>query len=144
MSLIHKIPTSTVIDLKAEVPIEEDQMLSRTLVQRKDLGITLFSLDKGQEIDRHSSSGDAMVNVLSGVADITIGEACYEVAAGETISNESSPEGKLLLVLEGRLLVSLTDQTHDVKAGGLISISAHQSYHLEATTNCKYLQIEMV
>ncbi|SQF81651.1 Uncharacterised protein [Streptococcus equi subsp. zooepidemicus] len=26
-----------------------------------------------------------MVNVLSGVADITIGEACYEVAAGETI-----------------------------------------------------------
>lgn len=85
MSLIHKIPTSTVIDLKAEVPIEEDQMLSRTLVQRKDLGITLFSLDKGQEIDRHSSSGDAMVNVLSGVADITIGEACYEVAAGEMI-----------------------------------------------------------
>ncbi|HEL1219136.1 cupin domain-containing protein [Streptococcus equi] len=85
MSLIHKIPTSTVIDLKAEVPIEEDQMLSRTLVQRKDLGITLFSLDKGQEIGRHSSSGDAMVNVLSGVADITIGEACYEVAADETI-----------------------------------------------------------
>ncbi|HEL0613828.1 TPA: cupin domain-containing protein [Streptococcus equi subsp. zooepidemicus] len=85
MSLIRKIPTSAVIDLKAEVPIEEDQILSRTLVQRKDLGITLFSLDKGQEIGRHSSPGDAMVNVLSGVADITIGEACYEVATGETI-----------------------------------------------------------
>ncbi|HEK9983034.1 TPA: cupin domain-containing protein [Streptococcus equi subsp. zooepidemicus] len=85
MSLIRKIPTSAVIDLKAEVPIEEDQILSRTLVQRKDLGITLLSLDKGQEIGRHSSPGDAMVNVLSGVADITIGEACYEVAAGETI-----------------------------------------------------------
>ncbi|HEL1204623.1 acetate kinase [Streptococcus equi] len=68
----------------------------------------------------------------------------YAMYQGETISNESSPEGKLLLVLEGRLLVSLTDQAHDMKAGGLISISAHQSYHLEATTNCKYLQIEMV
>lgn len=54
MSLIRKIPTSAVIDLKAEVPIEEEQVLSRTLVQRKDLGITLFSLDKGQEIGRHS------------------------------------------------------------------------------------------
>lgn len=38
MSLIHKIPTSTVIDLKAEVPIEEDQMLSRTLVSKKRFG----------------------------------------------------------------------------------------------------------
>lgn len=73
------------MDLKKEVPVEEEQILSRTLVQRKDLGMTIFSLDKDQEIGRHSSPGDAMVNVLSGLAEITIGEEIFQVAAGESI-----------------------------------------------------------
>ena len=85
MVYIDKIQHSQVLDLKTEVPIEEEQMLSKTLVQRKDLGMTIFSLDKDQEIGRHSSPGDAMVNVLSGLAEITIDEEVFEVAAGQTI-----------------------------------------------------------
>ena len=54
MSYIEKIEANKVLDLKQIVPIEEEQMLSKTLVQRKDLGMTVFSLDKGQEIGRHS------------------------------------------------------------------------------------------
>ena len=46
MVYIDKIQHSQVLDLKTEVPIEEEQMLSKTLVQRKDLGMTIFSLDK--------------------------------------------------------------------------------------------------
>ena len=85
MVYIDKIQHSQVLDLKTEVPIEEEQMLSKTLVQRKDLGMTIFSLDKDQEISRHSSPGDAMVNILSGLAEITIDEEVFEVAAGQTI-----------------------------------------------------------
>ncbi|MCH4167641.1 MAG: cupin domain-containing protein [Streptococcaceae bacterium] len=85
MAFIHKIAQSQVINLKDIVTVEPEQMLSQTLVQRKDLGMTLFSLDKGQEIGRHSSPGDAMVNILSGVAKITIDESEFIVNAGETI-----------------------------------------------------------
>lgn len=85
MVYIDKIQHSQVLDLKTEVPIEEEQMLSKTLVQRKDLGMTIFSLDKDQEIGRHSSPGDAMVNILSGLVEITIDEEVFEVAAGQTI-----------------------------------------------------------
>ncbi|EMB71349.1 cupin domain-containing protein [Streptococcus mutans] len=85
MVYIDKIQHSQVLDLKTEVPIEEEQMLSKTLVQRKDLGMTIFSLDKDQEISRHCSPGDAMVNILSGLAEITIDEEVFEVAAGQTI-----------------------------------------------------------
>ena len=85
MVYIDKIQHSQVLDLKTEVPIEEEQMLSKTLVQRKELGMTVFSLDKDQEISRHSSPGDAMVNILSGLAEITIDEEVFEVAAGQTI-----------------------------------------------------------
>ena len=85
MAYIEKIEHSKVLDLKKIVPVEEEQMLSKTLVQRDDLGMTVFSLDKGQEIGRHSSTGDAMVNILAGVAKITIGEDEFVVKAGESI-----------------------------------------------------------
>ncbi|EHJ51649.1 cupin domain-containing protein [Streptococcus macacae] len=85
MAYIEKIAQGQVLDLKTEVPIEKEQMLSKTLVQRKDLGMTVFSLDKDQEISRHSSPGDAMVTILSGLAEITIDKEIFEVAAGQTI-----------------------------------------------------------
>lgn len=85
MAYIEKIKHAQVLDLRKEVPIEEEQILSRTLVQRKDLGITVFSLDKGQEIGRHTATGDAMVNILSGEAKITIDQEEFLVAAGETL-----------------------------------------------------------
>ncbi|MFC3931947.1 cupin domain-containing protein [Streptococcus dentapri] len=85
MTYIDKLEQGQVLDLKREVPIAEEQMLSKTLVQRQDLGMTIFSLDKGQEIGRHSSSGDAMVNILSGLAEISIADKTFEVAAGQTI-----------------------------------------------------------
>ncbi|EHI75469.1 Uncharacterized conserved protein, contains double-stranded beta-helix domain [Streptococcus criceti] len=85
MRYIDKLEPAHILNLTKEVPIAEEQVLSKTLVQRQDLGMTLFSLDKGQEIGRHSSLGDAMVNVLSGTARITIAEEDFEVAAGQTI-----------------------------------------------------------
>ncbi|MGM0168855.1 hypothetical protein IGI39_004610 [Enterococcus sp. AZ135] len=85
MSYIKKLSHSKVMDLRNEVPIDEGQVASMTLVQRNDLGMSVFSLDTGQEIGGHSSKGDAMVNLLSGIAEITIAEEKYTVHAGEMI-----------------------------------------------------------
>ncbi|MCB5951749.1 cupin domain-containing protein [Enterococcus sp. BWT-B8] len=85
MSYIQKIPHSKVLNLREEVPVEKEQVASMTLVQRQDLGMTILSLDKDQEIGGHSSKGDAMVNLLSGQARITIGDEVFVINAGETI-----------------------------------------------------------
>ncbi|MBM7642169.1 cupin domain-containing protein [Streptococcus loxodontisalivarius] len=85
MTYIEKLPISEVFDLKNQVPIAEEQMLSKTLVQRKDLGMTLFSLDKDQEIAMHRSPGDALVTILTGQAKITIDQEEFLVSAGESI-----------------------------------------------------------
>lgn len=82
---IDKLPQSQVLDLKQVVPVEEDQVASMTLVQRKGMGMTVFSLDTDQEIGGHFSTGDAMVNLLSGKAEITIGAEKYILNAGESI-----------------------------------------------------------
>lgn len=82
---IKKLPVASVMDMKDIITIEEDQVSSLTLVQRPSLAMTLLSLDKGASIGGHSSPGDAMVNLLSGEALITIGESKHTVHGGETI-----------------------------------------------------------
>ncbi|MNI21487.1 DNA-binding transcriptional repressor PuuR [compost metagenome] len=82
---IKKLPVSAVIDLKDIITVEDQQVSSLTLVQRPNLAMTLLSLDKGTSIGGHSSPGDAMVNVLSGQTEITIGDDKYTVHAGESI-----------------------------------------------------------
>ncbi len=47
--------------------------------------MTLFSFDQGEEISTHASHGDAMVYVIDGQAEVTIGNEKFLVNAGETI-----------------------------------------------------------
>lgn len=106
--LIRNLEQASVIRLDQQVTVEPQQTSSMTLVQRPNFGMTLFALDKGQEIKKHSSPGDAMVNVIEGIAEITIGDDVYNVRAGETIIMPSTiPHGlravedsfKMLLII---------------------------------------------
>lgn len=60
-------------------------MVSRTLAQGKPVSITLFAFDEGEEISSHSSSGDALVYLLDGQAEITVGGEKFNLKKGETI-----------------------------------------------------------
>ena len=60
-------------------------MVSRTLAQGKPVSITLFAFEEGEEISSHSSSGDALVYLLDGQAEITVGGEKFNLKKGETI-----------------------------------------------------------
>ncbi len=83
--LIKNIELSKVLNMESLVSYQEGQVVSRTLAQGKNLSLTLFAFDKGEEISSHSSNGDAMVYLLDGEAKITIGDDTYNVKKGETI-----------------------------------------------------------
>lgn len=85
MAFINKIEQAQVLDLRAQIPLDDDQVNSRTLVQRDDVSMTLFSVATDQEIGGHSAAGDALVNILSGCAEVTIAGTKYTVNAGESI-----------------------------------------------------------
>lgn len=83
--IMKNIESSKVQILADLVNYQEGQVVSKTLVQNPNVSLTLFSFDKGEEISSHSSHGDAMVYVMDGQAEVTIGEEKYLVNAGETI-----------------------------------------------------------
>ncbi len=82
---IKNIDHNEVLTLTDLVTYQEGQVVSRTLSQVKQISLTLFAFDAGEGISTHSAPGDAMVQVLDGVAEVTIGDEVFNVSAGESI-----------------------------------------------------------
>lgn len=82
---IKNIDFAKVLEMESLVEYQEGQVISRTLSQNKSLSLTLFAFDSGEEISSHSSGGDALVYILDGEAEITIGEENFNLSKGETI-----------------------------------------------------------
>ncbi len=74
-----------VIQLNHKIDYQADAIVSQTLIKRKAGTVTLFALDKGQELSEHTAPFDAMVQVIDGQAVITVDGGVHTVAAGEMI-----------------------------------------------------------
>ncbi len=83
--IIKNIDHGKVVSLVDLVTYQEGQVVSRTLSQHKTVTLTLFAFDVGEGISTHTTPGDAMVQVLDGTAEVTIGDEVFTVKAGESI-----------------------------------------------------------
>jgi quercetin dioxygenase-like cupin family protein len=95
---IKNIDFAKVIDFETLVDYQEGTVVSRTLAQGRPLSVTLFAFDKGEEIGTHSAGGDAMVYILDGAAEVTIGEELFNVKKGESIVMPANVPHGLLAV----------------------------------------------
>lgn len=77
--------TGDVFELTDLLSYQEGAIVSRTLVDKDAVTVTLFAVDRGQTISEHSAPHDAIVQVLDGTATVMIGEDEYEVSADEGI-----------------------------------------------------------
>ena len=82
---IKNIEFAKVVELESLVDYQSGRVVSRTLAQGRPLSVTLFAFDKGEEISTHSAPGDAMVHILDGEAEITVGEEKFSAKKGEAI-----------------------------------------------------------
>lgn len=84
MPYIHNVDHNVAVELASLVNAEAGQVVSKTLVQNGHVGLTLFSFAAGEAISSHESRGDALVMVLEGTANLTVGDDEYTVKAGES------------------------------------------------------------
>ena len=85
MAYIKNIEPEKVVNLGGLVRYMDGQVVSRTLAQNSAVSITLFAFAKGEEISTHDSEGDAMVTVLEGTGEFTVGGIKHQVKAGEVL-----------------------------------------------------------
>ena len=80
-----KMPASVAMDLAALVDYGEGAIVSRTLLENDAGVLTVFSFDAGQGLSEHTTPFDAVVEILDGQAQITIGGKQVQVASGQII-----------------------------------------------------------
>jgi quercetin dioxygenase-like cupin family protein len=74
-----------VLDAAGLVAYAEGSVVSRTLINRDTGSVTVFSFDKGESLSEHTAPFDALVHVLDGEAEITVGGVSHRVKAGQMI-----------------------------------------------------------
>ena len=84
-SLVKNIGFAEAIKMDQLVDYQEGRVISRTLAQQPQFTLTLFSISQGEGISAHTASGDALVQILDGEAEIAIGDQHFNVKAGECI-----------------------------------------------------------
>jgi quercetin dioxygenase-like cupin family protein len=60
-------------------------VVSKTLLKKESGTITLFAFDKGQGLSEHTAPFDAVVYILDGQAEVTIGGDPRSVPAGRML-----------------------------------------------------------
>ena len=83
--MYKNIEKQTVLTLQDLVEYQDGQVISKTLVQNNSVSMTIFSLDKGEEISTHAAGGDAMVTILDGKGRFTVADNVFYLEAGQTL-----------------------------------------------------------
>ena len=94
-------------DIAAAVAYAPGSVVSKTVFEKGAGSITIFSFDKGEGLSEHTSPFDAVVHIIDGTAEITVGGAVHAVIAGQMIIMPSNvPHGlrassafKMLLIM---------------------------------------------
>lgn len=87
------------------VAYQAGAVVSREIVKKKTGSVTAFAFDKGQGLSEHTAPFDALVHVLDGVAEITIGGKSHSVKQGEMILMPANVPHALKAVEQFKMLL---------------------------------------
>jgi quercetin dioxygenase-like cupin family protein len=90
--MADKLPTrnavvvpSTTVAVSELVTVAPQSIVSRVLLRSAGGSVTVFAFATGQELAEHTAPFDALVQVVSGRLDLTIGGRPVAVAGGELV-----------------------------------------------------------
>ena len=118
MAYLKNITQEQVLKLADEVTVTPGQIVSKTLVQNAAVSITLFSFSRDEEISTHSSEGDAMVLVLDGCGELTVGGIKHVCHAGECIVMPANVPHAVYAKEDFKMLLTVVFPTDDTDAAG--------------------------
>lgn len=66
----------------SEVDYAAHSVVSKTIIKKSAGNVTLFAFDKGEELSEHTAPFEALIQVLEGRAEITVGGKQENVVSG--------------------------------------------------------------
>ncbi len=81
----QQLPPARPLDLAQAVQVATESVVSRTLFKNKAGNVTLFAFDTGEGLSEHTAPFDALVQVIEGRAELTIGGELVIAEAGQLV-----------------------------------------------------------
>ncbi len=95
------------LDTKTLVDYSADSIVSKTLIDTKVGTITLFAFDLGQGLSEHTAPYDAIVQIIDGDAEITIGGHAIRATAGNMVVMPANIPHALKAVKRFKMLLTM-------------------------------------
>jgi quercetin dioxygenase-like cupin family protein len=67
------------------VAYQDGAVVSRVILKKTTGNVTVFAFDLGQGLSEHTTPFDALVHILDGRAEITVGGTPYDLRTGDMI-----------------------------------------------------------
>ncbi len=96
-----------VLNLEEMVEYSSGGVISKQVLKNQAGNITLFSFDQGQGLTEHTAPFDAVVHILDGEAQITIGGNSNLVKKGESIIIPANVTHALQAVERFKMLLTM-------------------------------------
>lgn len=74
-----------VLSLAAETKFAPNGIVSRTLLRTANTRVVLFGFAEGQELTEHTSTQHAIIQILSGECEFSLGGKPHDLKAGDLI-----------------------------------------------------------
>lgn len=97
----------TAMNLSEMIEYSKGGVISKQVLKSKTGNITLFSFDKGQGLSEHAAPFDAMVQILDGKADITIGGKLVSLKTGQSVIMPADITHSLYATEKFKMLLSM-------------------------------------
>lgn len=78
-------PNDALFDANTQLDYQTVAIVSRVVLKQPSGSVTAFAFDARQELSEHTSPYEALIQVLEGEAEITIGGEPHQVRAGQMI-----------------------------------------------------------
>lgn len=89
------------------VGYQNGSIVSKQVLKKPNGNITLFAFDKDESLTEHTSPYEAVVYVVDGEMEITIGGILYKVKAGEIIVMPANVPHGIKATIKSKILLTM-------------------------------------
>ena len=96
-----------IFNFSDSIEYSDGGIVSKSVLKKQTGNISLFSFDKGEALSEHTAPFDAMIQVVDGRGEITIGGKPYILESGETIIMPSNISHSVKAVEKFKMVLTM-------------------------------------
>jgi quercetin dioxygenase-like cupin family protein len=115
---------SGVVSLPGEIQFAPNGIVSRTLLRTQTSRVVLFGFAEGQELTEHTSTQEAVVQILSGECEFVLGGESHNLKPGDLVFMPPHLPHSVRATQQFSMLLTLTKPTEQGKKAARVQTAS--------------------